>query len=197
MYKEENKLFYLDLHFNKVQGKALYDTKYTHNIMSTTFYNKIAEQINDKKSIKITATMADGNNTTINKLSKNVTFKINNIIFKEEFYIVKIKHDIILWLPWIQKNNAYIDWDLRCIYTKYGTLPETINKLKSEVLKIEENELEINKDNDLLEQIKNEYKNDNYFKNIKYYLENPEIGLESALAHKITKYKLINEYIYI
>jgi len=55
--------------------------------------------------------MADGNNVNINKLYKNITFKINNIIFKEEFYIVKIKHNIILGLPWIQKSNAHVNWN--------------------------------------------------------------------------------------
>lgn len=107
---------------------ALFDSGCTGMILSPDFVKNHPSLKPDSDKHLPPASLADGSSIPITAYCDNVNVDTGPTSSKHRFYVARIKHEVIFGLPWITYHNAQVDWDTRVMYTRTGSIPESMKK---------------------------------------------------------------------
>jgi Retrotransposon gag protein/Retroviral aspartyl protease/Zinc knuckle len=119
---------------DKRRIEALIDSGSTENFISETVMQEINAQIKTRGTITIER--FDGTEAEYESKTATLRYRIEDREFQDEFKIIPMGTgcEVILGIPWLEKNNPRIDWQKRTILLKGAQLSEGKKRIEGNSL---------------------------------------------------------------
>ena len=95
--------------FAHLKTQCLVDSGASINVISTKFLSQIPSKFVTKLPTKISTVIGVGDYQTKIKSRVRLNFKIDGVIFTEDFYTLHNNYNVILGLPFMENNNAILN----------------------------------------------------------------------------------------